>query len=181
MRSSASFIEKLRVAVQISISSGPALTGGMAVLPVSEHHVGPETLLDRLNASQRMFPLEGSAEGGVVLINPLDVEVVRPAEGTPPILICTASYGTTREERVRVRMMSGVEIEGVVRFELPEGLNRVSDYMNCLEDFFALDAHDGVCLVNKRLMSTIRLFHGSPKPAPPAPPQLRRIEGGAAS
>ena len=48
--------------------------------------------------------------------------------------------------------------------ELPEHLNRVSDFLNQLEDFFPLGAERGVLLINKSRLACLRLFEGSPPP-----------------
>lgn len=121
-----------------------------------------------------VFPLE-DGESGVLLVNPLDVEGVQPAEGTPTELVRRESFGPLREERIRVRFRSGTELEGIVRFELPQNLNRVSDFLNGPESFYALDTPEGVWLVHKRLVCSTRLFQESPRPGRPL---LSLIEGG---
>lgn len=170
------YVEKLRVGVNLATSSGVALQGWIALSPVSPLHAGPETLLERLNAGDQVFPLEGGAPGGgVLLVNPLDVECVRPARGTPNELVRRAHFGPPREERVQVRFRSGAEVEGLVRFELPPGFNRISDFLNSPEEFYTLDAADGVWVIHKRLVCATRLYQGSPKPGEP---RLGVIEGG---
>lgn len=168
----AEYVEKQRVGVDIATTSGATLSGWMAVSPVAAFHDGPETLLDRLNSGDRVFPLEGAE--GVLLVNPLDVERVRPDDDTAPELIRPESYGPAREERIRVIFRSGAELEGIVRFELPVGLNRVSDYLNGPEDFYPLDTPEGVWIVHKRLVCSTRLFQESPRPGEP---RLTVIEG----
>lgn len=170
------YVEKLRIGVEIVTASGERLAGSIAVLPVAAFHDGPETLLDRLNAGDRVFPLEGGAPGGgVLLVNPHDVECVHPAPGTELELVRREHVGPPRAERVRVRLRSGTELEGLVRFELPPGFNRISDFLNGPEDFYALDTPDGVWIVHKGLVSSTRLFQESPRPGEP---QLSVIEGG---
>jgi hypothetical protein len=79
-------------------------------------------------------------------------------------LIVPPAFRITHEERVRVRFMSGRLLEGTLRFELPDELNRVSDFLNAEEDFFALHLPHGIALVNKRRVSHTRLYEQSPKP-----------------
>ena len=168
------YVQKLRVGVEVATSTGPRLTGWIAVSPASAFHDGPESLLDRLNSGDQVFPLEGG-EAGVLLVNPADVEWVKPEEGTIEELVRREAIGPTREERVRLRFRSGAELEGLLCFELPPNLNRVSDFLNGAEPFYALETMDGLFLVHKRNVCTTRLFQDSPRPGEP---QLTVIEGG---
>jgi hypothetical protein len=63
-----------------------------------------------------------------------------------------------------VRLDGGETLEGVLQMELPEGFNRVSDYLNGPEDFFPLATPDGAYLVNKHRVREVQLFRASPKP-----------------
>jgi len=167
-------VQKLRVGVEVATSSGPKLGGWIALAPAAALHDGPESLLDRLNGGDQVIPMEGS-EGSVLLVNPMEIEFVRPEEGTAEELIRRENFGPTREERIRVRFRSGAELEGVIRFELPPNLNRVSDFLNGTDAFYPLDTAEGVAIVHKRLVSATQLFQDSPRPGEP---QLTVIEGG---
>lgn len=170
------YVEKHRVEVEVWTASGTVLAGWIALAPAAADHDGPESLVERLNAGDRVFPLEGAGpEGGVLLVNPFDVERVSAAADTPAGLVRRACFGPPREERVRLLFRSGAELEGLVRFELPPGLNRISDFLNGAEEFFALDTPKGVWIVHKRLVVTTRLYQDSPRPGEP---QLTVIEGG---
>jgi hypothetical protein len=48
--------------------------------------------------------------------------------------------------------------------ELPEHLNRISDFINQTDDFFPLATRSGVLLINKARIASLRLFESSPPP-----------------
>ena len=98
--------------------------------------------------------------------------------GFDPEWVCPPTYSVTREERVSVRFRSGLELEGLLRMELPEMLNRASDFLNGPEDFFALMTADGVVLVNKRAVFDTRVYESSPLPLTSSPSRASEIGRG---
>jgi len=158
------FVDKVRVAVRIVLPTQEPLEGFVSLAPRAEFHDGPETLLERFNSGDRVIPVQRNGERDVLLLNPQDIESVTGMSRKAHELIAPESFRITNEERVRIHFMSGRQIEGMLRFELPDDLNRVSDFLNRGEDFFVLHAVNGVVLVNKRRVSTARLYQQSPRP-----------------
>jgi hypothetical protein len=158
------FIEKTRVAVRVWLPHEPPMDGTFAVRSQAVLHPGPETLLERLNAHDRVLPFHRERDAAVLLLNRLGVEWVEPGRGVPDTMVWPAAWHITREERVHVRVASGRELSGRILIELPEELNRASDFLNGADDFFALVTTDGVRLVNKSRVISTRVFEHSPRP-----------------
>jgi hypothetical protein len=53
----------------------------------------------------------------------------------------------------------------LLQLELPNELNRASDYLNLADDFFTLETSEGLLLVNKFRVREVRVFVASPMPA----------------
>jgi hypothetical protein len=162
----AEYIHKLRAAARVSEPGEEPLDGFFSLSPVTRTHRGPETLLERLNAPERVLPFHRAEDEAVLLLNRLEIEWVRPAPSVDPDRISPGTFQVTREERVRVRLASGETLEGVLRMELPEWINRVSDFMNGEEDFFPLACAEGMMLINKHHVAHVHLFESSPSPIP---------------
>ena len=160
----AEYVHKIRAAAWMSEHGEEAIEGFFALAPQAQFHDGPETLLERLNSSDRVIPFERREDESVLLLNRLEIEWVQPAPNMPQELISPANYRVTREERVRLRLKSGETMTGLLRMELPEWFNRASDFLNSPEHFFPLVTETGMVLVNKLCVLSTRLFEASPEP-----------------
>lgn len=159
-----SYIEKIRVPVRVSQAGLAPIDGYLALGPQAEFHAGPETLLERLNTISRVIPFQRGEDERTLLFSRAEVEWVAADPAVAPSLICPPNYQVTSEERVSIRLSSGTSLEGQVQMELPEHLNRASDYLNGVEDFFPLMTPFGVLLVNKLRVSCFELHAVSPSP-----------------
>lgn len=159
-----SYIEKLRVPVRVSQAGLAPIDGYLALDPQAEFHVGPETLLERLNSVSRVIPFQRGEDDRTLLLSRADVEWVAADPAVAPNLVCPTNYQVTSEERASLRLASGATLEGQVQMELPEHLNRASDYINGTDDFFPLMTPFGVLLVNKLRVSCFELHSVSPSP-----------------
>ena len=158
------FIPKLRVAVRIALPGVEPTHGFLSLAPQAEFHDGPETVLERLNTRDRVIPFQRQKDSAVILVSRLELEWVAVGRGVDDDWISPPTFAVTREERVRIRFRSGEEVEGLLRMELPELLNRASDFLNQTDDFFALSTREGVRLVNKNAVVDTRVFESSPLP-----------------
>jgi hypothetical protein len=140
------------------------MDGIISLAPQARFHLGPETILERLNAPDRVIPFLRSKDGAMLMLSRMNLEWVRPGPAVEPTLIGPGTYMVTREERVRVRFKSGNEVEGLLQMELPPDVNRCSDFLNGHEDFFALDTLKGVTLINKLEVLETRVYESSPLP-----------------
>jgi hypothetical protein len=160
----AEYVEKLRAGVRVVQPGRDPVDGALMLSPHASYHDRPETILERLNSSDRMIPFHRDADDATLLVSRLDLEWVLARPGTPPHLVCPRTYLVTREERVLLRFRAGGSLAGMIHMELPEHLNRASDFLNLGDDFFALVTGQGVVLVNKHQVLEVELFEISPLP-----------------
>jgi len=159
-----SFINKIRVAARVHHPGLDNVRGFFALSPHAEFHPGPETLLELLNEAVRMVPFMRAADGAVILLRRIAIECVEPDLDVPPELIRSNTFLVTREERVQVWFENGRKIEGVLQMDLPDDVNRASDFINAADDFFPLVTRGATLLVNKSRVSGVRLYVSSPQP-----------------
>src|SRR2546427_162691 len=124
------YIEKLRVTVRVSRPGEPVMDGICSLSPHSQFHSGPETLLELLNSPVAMLPFQRLSDDALLLLSRLDLQWLMGGPGVAPELFRPRSFRFTREERVCVRLRDGEELEGLLQMELPETINRASDYLN---------------------------------------------------
>ena len=158
------YVDKLRVTVRVSRSGEPPVEGTLSLLPHSAHHAGPETLLELLDPSAGFLPFERSTDNAVLLLSRPDIQWVMAGLEVDPELIRPPAYRFTRQERVWVSLRDGDVLDGVIQMELPENINRVSDYLNGPERFFPLATRQGTFLVHKAAVREVSLFDSSPLP-----------------
>jgi hypothetical protein len=142
-------IDKIRVPVRLASLGCDAVEGILSLSPNAELRDGPETLLDRLNAPTRIVPFLRAADSAVLLLVRTQLEWVLAGPGVRPEMVHPPHFMATREEQVRVRMIGGACHEGVLAIEMPTEFNRLSDFLNRDEDFFALLTTGGTLLLNK--------------------------------
>jgi len=158
------YVAKIRTLVSYARPGETPVHGVICLASSAPLHDGPETILERLNSVERVIPFESPDGNGVTLATRTDILWVQPRPGTDPKLVGPGTFLVTRQEDVRVRLEGGETLEGVLQMELPDGFNRVSDFLNGPEDFFPLATPDGAYLVNKRRVREVQLFRASPRP-----------------
>jgi hypothetical protein len=157
------YVEKIRVPVQIAQLANEPLAGFLALAPRAQFHDGPETLLELMNAPRRVIPVQ-LPDGETSLLQRDAIEWVTTDSGEAEHLVMPRNFLVTREEAVRVCLRNGQSIDGILRMELPEHLNRASDFLNASEDFFPLTRDTHTLLIHKSAVREVRLFDASPKP-----------------
>ena len=158
------YVEKIRVPVRVAHAGLPPIEGELSCGPQAEFHAGPETLLELLNTRNRVIPLQRSEDDRTLLLSRADIDWVAADPAVAPSLVCPPTYQVTHQESVVIRLTTGASLEGQVQVELPEHLNRASDFMNGPDDFFPLLTPFGVLLVNKERVSCFELLSASPSP-----------------
>jgi hypothetical protein len=158
------YIEKIKVPARVWLPHESPIEGSFSLLPKSAAGTPAETIIERLNCRDRVVPFRRDKDAAVLLLNRLDIEMVEPMRGVPDDMVRPAGNPITREERVQVKLDSGKEISGRLLIELPDGLNRASDFLNGPEDWFALVTPEGIHLVNKARVRVTRVMEQSPRP-----------------
>lgn len=150
------YVEKIRVLVRLARTGSPIIEGHMSLLPRTELRDSPETLLECLGSSARVMPLV-LGNGDVLLVARAQIAWVEAAAGVDPKFVAPAAWMPTRREQVRVGMAGGEEFEGVVSMEMPHEFNRVSDWLNNDDAFFAIELPTGTRLVGKAHVADVRV------------------------
>lgn len=158
------YVEKLRVNVRISRAGQAVAEGLVSLSPHSAVRPGPETLLELLDPATGFLPFERIADDAVVLLSRQDIQWVMAGPEVDGDLVRPRPFRYTREERVRVTLRSGEDFDGLVQMELPEYLNRISDYLNGPERYFPLRTRRGTFLIHKAAVREIFLYEDSPLP-----------------
>jgi hypothetical protein len=78
---------------------------------------------------------------------------------------------------VLLRLHGGAELEGLLQLERLGEFNRASDYLNRVEDFFAVETRAGLVLVNKLRIREVRVFAISPLPMTAGTDDVRSRSG----
>jgi hypothetical protein len=158
------YVDKLRVAVRVSRPGQPVVEGLLALSPHSGRQPGPETLLELLDPGTGFLPFERAADDAIVLLSRQDIQWVMAEPSVDRELVRPPAFRFTREERVRVCLRSGEDLDGLIQMELPEDLNRISDYLNGPDRYFPLATRRGTYLIHKAAVREIFLYEASPLP-----------------
>ncbi len=158
------YVDKLLVAACVMLPGPEPVEGAFALSPASRLRDGPESLLELLNGEARVVPFIRAADEVVLLLARDAIDWVDVGPRVDRSRVRPVTFMITREEHVQVRLLDGRKVEGRLAMELPEHLNRVSDFLNQPEDFFALTARAGTMLINKSRVAWVRLFEDSPPP-----------------
>jgi len=158
------YVDKLLLPARIMLPGPEQLTGSFALSASSPVRDGPESLVELLNSGARVLPVIRSNDDAVMLLSRLSIDSVEVGADVQPAWVRPQNFVVTREELILVRLLDGRRLEGRVSIELPEHLNRVSDFLNLAEDFFALATRSCTMLINKSRVSVVRLYGHSPSP-----------------
>jgi hypothetical protein len=158
----AAYIGKLRVPVRVQMPGTEPMPGFLSVGRQSPIYEGPETLFELLNAPLRVLPLILASDESVLLLVREHIDWVEAGKEVEPELVSPRPYMVTREETVAVEWLDGSRQRGRLPMELPNDINRASDYMNSDDDFFPLETAAGNMLINKRRLRAMRIFSASP-------------------
>jgi hypothetical protein len=131
----------------------------------AQSHDGAESLIDLLNGPGDFLPavepprslilLHKDALMALSVAVETDLPSQEPAEGED-----SRKLGTSLA--VSIALRDGTEIGGMVHFVMPEGRNRLVDFLNEPEPFFAVKDGARSHLVNKRCIAHISLVGQEP-------------------
>jgi hypothetical protein len=158
------YIDKHRVRVRITASGLDPIDGFVSLAEQSGLHQGPETILEVLNSDLCVIPVIRASDECVLLLSRANLQTVSAGLDVEPHWVRPGNYLVTREEQVEVMFADGGRLEGLLQMELPEHLNRASDFLNSEGAFFPLVTSTGIVLVHKAKLSGTRVFDASPQP-----------------
>src|SRR5688572_2298611 len=158
------YVHKHRAPVRVCLPGQDPIDGLFSLSPQSALHDGPETILELLNSPVRVIPFIVPAESSVLLLTRLNIDWAVAGHGIDPALVCPKTFAITREESVHVTFNDSRSIDGLLQMEMPQGMNRASDFLNSADEFFPIRTRVGIVIVNKARVRDVQVTQASPRP-----------------
>ena len=143
-------VAKTELPVVVFQADGSVMKGVVFLSPATYNHTGTQTLSDLLKEPGDFFPFRSDA-GNFCVANKQTITHIRcenPA-GDPGQQLLGS------QEEVEVRFVGGEQLTGTVIIEMPEGKNRLFDFINAMDGFFMLQNQEAHYLVNVRQLRDI--------------------------
>lgn len=141
-------VDKRELPVALFLSDGIVHEGVVFLNTLSHAHSGPQTLLEMLREKELFFPFRTS-DGAFTLINKNAITHARFNESDDTDL----AFG--EELSVRIVFFGGELLQGTIRLAMPEGQNRLQDYVNAAPGFVPLEGGENRYVVNGALIREI--------------------------
>ena len=138
-------VEKTELPVIVFQADGSVMKGVVFLSAATYNHMRTQTLNDLLNEPGDFFPFRNES-GDFCITNKQTITHIRfePRENDPG----QAVLG--HREDIEVRFVGGEQLTGSVNIAMPEGKNRLFDFINAMEGFFLLQNQEAHYLVNVR-------------------------------
>ncbi|MDO3378447.1 hypothetical protein [Geoalkalibacter halelectricus] len=137
-------LEKIEKEVGLFLVDGVVLEGVVFLSSFAYGHSGRQTLLELLREVERFLPFRDRS-GTLRLINREAISHVRHTPMTRP-----EPDPLGEEARARLVFFGGETLEGTIVLEVPEGKNRLKDFLNSAPAFFPLTAGNTHYVINSR-------------------------------
>ena len=136
-------VEKSELSVVVFQADGSIMKGVVFLSATAYSHMGKQTLLDLLKEPGDFFPFRSEA-GEFCVTNKQTITHIRfePPEQEEQY----QSLGD--REDVEIKFVGGEQLVGTVTIEMPEGRNRLLDFINAMKGFFLLQTQEAHYLVN---------------------------------
>jgi hypothetical protein len=136
-------VEKSELSVVVFQADGSIMKGVVFLSATAYSHMGKQTLLDLLKEPGDFFPFRSEA-GDFCVTNKQTITHIRfePPEQEEQY----QSLGD--REDVQIKFVGGEQLGGTVTIEMPEGRNRLLDFINAMKGFFLLQTQEAHYLVN---------------------------------
>jgi hypothetical protein len=144
-------VEKSELPVVVFQADGSIMKGVVFLCAAAYSHMGQQTLLDLLKEPGDFFPFRSEA-GEFCVTNKQTITHLRfePPEKEEEY----QSLGD--REDVAIKFVGGEQLGGTVTIEMPEGRNRLLDFINAMKGFFLLQTQEAHYLVNVSQVRDIR-------------------------
>ena len=136
-------VEKSELPVVVFQADGSIMKGIVFLSAAAYNNMGQQTLLDLLKESGDFFPVRSEA-GEFCATNKQTITHIRfePPEQEEEY----QSLGD--REDVGIKFVGGEQLKGTLVIEMPEGRNRLFDFINDMEGFFLLQNEEAHYMVN---------------------------------
>lgn len=136
-------VEKSELSVVVFQADGSVMKGVVFLSATAYNHMGQQTLLDLLKEPGNFFPFR-SESGAFCITNKQTITHIR---FDPPAQ--EEEYQSLGDhEEVEIKFVGGEQLSGTVTIEMPEGRNRLFDFINAMDGFFLLQNQEAHYLVN---------------------------------
>jgi hypothetical protein len=146
-------IEKFRYPVVVTMIGGERIVGDMFVQSIAPFRTGSEEPPDILNDADGWFPL-AAEDGDTLLIakeHVAEVEAMLPERDDEELL------AGARPAVVEVTLANGTIRGGSILLHLHTDRSRLLDFLNRYDErFLTLQSTEGVRLINRRLIASVR-------------------------
>ena len=136
-------VEKSELPVVVFQADGSIMKGFVFLSATAYSHMGQQTLLDLLKEPGDFFPFRSEA-GEFCVTNKQTITHIRfePPEQEEEY----QSLGD--REDVEIKFVGGEQLRGRLVIAMPEGRNRLFDFINAMEGFFLLQTEEAHYMVN---------------------------------
>lgn len=136
-------VEKTELPVVIFQADGSVMKGVVFLSASAYSHMGQQTLLDLMKEPGNFFPFRSEA-GAFCVANKTTITHIR----FDPPEEASAYESLGDREDVDIKFVGGEQLSGTVTIEMPEGRNRLFDFLNAMNGFFLLQNQEAFYLVN---------------------------------
>lgn len=152
-------VEKERAHAILTLSSGESAEGCFFLASPAPHGMGRERVGDLLNSTTGFFPFEihGTRSVRTALVNRGQIVTVALSDSEAASV---PGYEVATRRAVKLDLVGGRSIEGIVRVYRPAGRDRLSDWAADPEPFRYVETDELTLLVN--MAHVIEISEGSP-------------------
>ena len=136
-------VEKTELPVVIFQADGSVMKGVVFLSASAYNHLGQQTLLDLMKEPGDFFPFRSEA-GSFCVANKTTITHIR----FDPPTEASAYESLGDREDVDIKFVGGEQLSGTLTIEMPEGRNRLFDFLNAMNGFFLLQNQDAFYMVN---------------------------------
>jgi hypothetical protein len=136
-------VEKSELPVVVFQADGSVMKGVVFLSASAYSHMGQQTLLDLMKEPGEFFPFRTEA-GAFCVANKQTITHIR--FDPPQDKQGYESLGD--REDVDIKFVGGEQLSGTLTIEMPEGRNRLFDFLNAMTGFFLLQSQEAFYLVN---------------------------------
>lgn len=136
-------VEKTELPVIIFQADGSVMKGVVFLSATAYSHMGQQTLLDLLKEPGNFFPFRSEA-GAFCVANKTTITHIR----FDPPEEASAYESLGDREDVDIKFVGGEQLSGTLTIEMPDGRNRLFDFLNAMSGFFLLQNQEAFYLVN---------------------------------
>ncbi len=158
-------IPKSSIQAEVHLEGGERRAAFFFLGDRAQGHDGPEQISDLLSSDMTFIPIRDARTQEVNLVRRASIVAVAvpsgPAAGElagmsddPEVPVSTAIL-------IEVSTADGASFRGTLRYFMPEGRQRVQDYLNLPDPLVVLDEGERVLLLSKHHINTITLISSS--------------------